>query len=417
MIVENPTQDALSNTMIGNMATQIEQAADMINKYHDMLEKAQATVNQLNQVNKVLSGTQDFLNGSILNIANPKDLIDNAVNITKQIKANALALAEQVKNYKIANALRVRAIVAKCPEINYENLHPLAKKLIFNQKGKESEGLKALKSLSSAIGNNMIENGSYIFGQMSGKALAQYICMKRDKQQEIKNIQRADMQARLALLNKDYKRYRIAVATKQASQEKLFRDVQAEVEKLSEPLTNRAQMQMSTLGVSDLKYKGRFCVAKTSSDGVEFCEPISFDIERLNKDFLDFQNDLATKLKSAPDKQQQAQVYANMKQKFDGLSLEFIKDIANNLNFMNSTLSAMAEVMSNIYQKENSVENIDFTKTESKELLLLQKSINSVHKANLTRYGFPASFGSNPAIRNLRSWMDQNNFDYNYKLE
>ncbi|WP_233709317.1 hypothetical protein [Helicobacter suis] len=417
MLVENPSQDAASASMLSRMATQINQAADMIKKYQDMLEKAQATINQLNQVNKVLSGTQDFLNGSILNIANPKDLIDNAINIAKQIKTNTQNLAEQVKDYNIANALKVRTIASKCPEIDYEHLSPSAKRLLFSQKGKESEALKALKNLSDAMGNTMIENGGYVFGQMSGKTLAQYICIKRDNRALAIDIQKEDMRARLALLNNDYKGYKEAIRKKQEAQDKLFYSTQKEIERLSFPLLRRVEKQLSTLGVKDLKYKGKYCIQQTSSDGREFCEPMDFEINRLNADFLKLQGDLSEQLKAAPDKKTQAQIYANMKQKFDTLGLEFIKDIANNLNFMNSTLSAVSEIILSVYKKDNDLEPITLTKTEQKEFQNLQSSINMAHKANLTKYGFPVSGSSSKALPSNRSWLDKKNFDMNYDLD
>lgn len=74
MIVDNPTQnvwqqakDAIDKS---RFVQQVNHWADQIKRYQDMIEKAQSTINQLNKVNDILLKTNQFMNGSILNIPN-----------------------------------------------------------------------------------------------------------------------------------------------------------------------------------------------------------------------------------------------------------------------------------------------------------------------------------------------------------
>lgn len=117
MIVDNPTQniwqqakDAIDKS---RFVQQVNHWADQIKKYQDMIEKAQSTINQLNKVNDILLKTNQFMNGSILNIPNPMGLVENATQIAKNVKSNALALQESAKNYNLAEKFLLRNIASK----------------------------------------------------------------------------------------------------------------------------------------------------------------------------------------------------------------------------------------------------------------------------------------------------------------
>ncbi len=162
MIVDNPTQniwqqakDAIDKS---RFVQQVNHWTDQIKRYQDMIGKAQSTINQLNKVNDILLKTNQFMNGSILNIPNPMGLVENATQIAKNVKSNALALQESAKNYNLAEKFLLRNIASKCPELDMNKINPKTKEIFFSDKGKEkSSARQALENLANALGNNKLQ--------------------------------------------------------------------------------------------------------------------------------------------------------------------------------------------------------------------------------------------------------------------
>ncbi|GAA9010912.1 hypothetical protein BTM285_11640 [Helicobacter pylori] len=126
MIVDNPTQNIWQRA---KAAIDKSRWAEQIKRYQDMIEKAQSTINQLNKVNDILLKTNQFMNGSILNIPNPIGLVENATQIAKNVKSNALALQESAKNYNLAEKFLLRNIASKCPELDMNKINPKTKEI------------------------------------------------------------------------------------------------------------------------------------------------------------------------------------------------------------------------------------------------------------------------------------------------
>lgn len=115
---------------------------------------------------------------------------------------------------------------------------------------------------------------------------------------------------------------------------------------------------------------------------------------------MEIQKELVEKLKKAgSDKTQQANAYADVRQKSDELMLSYIKDIANNLSFMNETMSLVGNLIARDYKHKYGDDDYD-SYDESKDEKIAElnedylnatqqyKSLNE-YKANLDKYGFP----------------------------
>ncbi|GAA9152336.1 hypothetical protein HpHA181_02720 [Helicobacter pylori] len=209
MIVDNPMQniwqqakDAIDKS---RFAQQVNHWADQIKRYQDMIEKAQSTINQLNKVNDILLKTNQFMNGSILNIPNPMGLVENATQIAKNVKSNALALQESAKNYNLAEKFLLRNIANKCPELDMNKISPKTKEIFFSDKGKEkSAARQALENLANALGNTQITTTQDITTSLSGRVLADFIC--KTKERELLEIKKQQYlaQAQTCLISKNF---------------------------------------------------------------------------------------------------------------------------------------------------------------------------------------------------------------------
>lgn len=58
-------------------------------------------------------------------------LVENATQIAKNVKSNALALQESAKNYNLAEKFLLRNIASKCPELDMNKINPKTKRFFL----------------------------------------------------------------------------------------------------------------------------------------------------------------------------------------------------------------------------------------------------------------------------------------------
>ncbi len=100
------------------------------------------------------------------------------------------------------------------------------------------------------------------------------------------------------------------------------------------------------------------------------------------------------RLKGATNQETKAKIYADFKQKFEMLNTQILLNIANNLNFMNQTLSLMASAYSDTYYKQQNIIMPSFLnppESVKKEFLEINKKASQAFKANLNKFGLPTS--------------------------
>ncbi|PUD79723.1 hypothetical protein C2R62_03210 [Helicobacter pylori] len=399
MIVDNPTQnvwqqakDAIDKS---RFVQQVNHWADQIKRYQDMIEKAQSTINQLNKVNDILLKTNQFMNGSILNIPNPMGLVENATQIAKNVKSNALALQESAKNYNLAEKFLLRNIANKCPELDMNKISPKTKEIFFSDKGKEkSAARQALENLANALGNTQITTTQDITTSLSGRVLADFIC--NTKERELLEIKKQQYLAKVqtCLISKNFQCYGDFLSQSKQINLKIFKEDQARTFKLFSSLQNRGASLTQELSVKNPIYAKEGYCSKQNIDGKDYCFSNTLEIERLINTFEKDNNSYIERLKGATNQETKAKVYADFKQKFEMLNTQILLNIANNLNFMNQTLSLMASAYSDTYYKQQNVIMPSFLnppESVKKEFLEINKKTSQAFKANLNKFGLPTS--------------------------
>lgn len=359
MIVNNPTQniwqqakDAIDKS---RFVQQVNHWADQIKKYQDMIEKAQSTINQLNKVNDILLKTNQFMNGSILNIPNPMGLVENATQIAKNVKSNALALQESAKNYNLAEKFLLRNIANKCPELDMNKINPKQKRSFSPIRERKSAARQALENLANALGNTQITTTQDITTSLSGRVLADFIC--KTKERELLEIKKQQYlaQAQTCLISKNFQCYGDFLSQSKQIDLKIFKEAQARTFKLFSSLQNRGASFTQELSVKNPIYAKEGYCSKQNIDGKDYCFSNTLEIERLINTFEKDNSSYIERLKGATNQEIKAKVYADFKQKFEMLNTQILLNIANNLNFMNQTLSLMASAYSDTYYKQQNI--------------------------------------------------------------
>ncbi len=139
--------------------------------------------------------------------------------------------------------------------------------------------------------------------------------------------------------------------------------------------------------------KEGYC-SKQNIDGKDYCFSNTLEIERLINTFEKDNSSYIERLKGATNQETKAKVYADFKQKFEMLNTQILLNIANNLNFMNQTLSLMASAYSDTYYKQRNIIMPSFLnppESVKKEFLEINKKTSQAFRANLNKFGLPTS--------------------------
>lgn len=324
---------------------------------------------------------------------------------------NAQRLQKTLKNYNIRDHAHWKRIGANCPWLSYDAIAPKQIKMLLSKMGKESEEIKAFKRLGDAISDDIISNTQSVAGTLSGRALALEFCEKASKIRHEIDMKKCEFDLREYSLAGDFENYAQTKKECDKKERDYRKDMMIFKSEQTNPLLNRSKQMMEALGVLDKSYNKKgtgkdnkgakiYCKEGKNDDEGEFCYPLFYDTKRLNDNFAEIQNELVKKLKSAgTDKTAQANAYADIKQKSDTLMLSYIKDIANNLSFMNETMSLVGNLIARDYKHKYGDDDYDsYDESRDEKISELNenfmnqtqqyKSLNQ-YKANLDKYGFP----------------------------
>ncbi|PAF41049.1 hypothetical protein [Helicobacter sp. 11S03491-1] len=401
--VHDTSANATAALTASRMADSLNKATTMIKQYTQMIEKAKEQLNELNRINDMMNSVNSFLNTSTLNIADPGDLIKQAKAIRQRIENNSKRLLDTVKNYKIRDHIASRRLNKACPWLSYSAIAPKQTEIPYSKTGKESEEIKAIKNLGNALSDNIVSNSQSVAGTLSGRAMGLEFCAQASSiEHEIKQHEYA-MKLKQYLLQKDFDSYAQTKKEWEQIEQEYKKDMRFLQAQQTDPLLNRAKQMMETLGVSDKTYnKGdKVYCEESKNDKGEFCYPQFYNTQRLNDEFNELQDELVRKLQMAgSDKKAQANVYADIKQKQGMLLLSYIKDIADNLSFMNETVSLMSNLVARDYKykygdddynvfkdqidKKTEEINQDFISNTGEDFKDLKN-----YSAKLDKFGFP----------------------------
>ncbi|GAA7135053.1 hypothetical protein HpBGD73_09750 [Helicobacter pylori] len=386
LIVNDPETHVSQATIIGKMV-------DSIKRYEEIISKAQAQVNQLQKVNNMINTTNSLISGSAITLANPMQVIQNAQYQIESIRYNYENLKQSIENWNAQNLLRNKYLQQQCPWLN---VNALTNNKIVNLKnlnnlitknGEQTQTARDVQNLIQSLSSSGYENMQSL--GLSGRAWGEMLCkMVNDSNYESE-------QALLATGNssEEQKRRFLLRVKKKVNDNR-------QLKKKLDPFLKRLDVLQTEFGVTDPtanhnKQGIHYC---TENKETGKCDPIDnvFRTTRLDNELEQEIQTLTLDLTKAPNKDAQSQAYANFNQRIKLLTLKYLKEITNQMLFLNQTMAMQSEIMADDYFRQN---NDGFGKEENHiDKQLTQKRINERERARIyfqnpnvkfDQFGFP----------------------------
>ncbi|WP_181233419.1 hypothetical protein [Helicobacter pylori] len=386
LIVNDPETHVSQATIIGKMV-------DSIKRYEEIISKAQAQVNQLQKVNNMINTTNSLISGSAITLANPMQVIQNAQYQIESIRYNYENLKQSIENWNAQNLLRNKYLQQQCPWLN---VNALTNNKIVNLKnlnnlitknGEQTQTARDVQNLIQSLSSSGYENMQSL--GLSGRAWGEMLCkMVNDSNYESE-------QALLATGNssEEQKRRFLLRVKKKVNDNR-------QLKKKLDPFLKRLDVLQTEFGVTDPtanhnKQGIHYC---TENKETGKCDPIDnvFRTTRLDNELEQEIQTLTLDLTKAPNKDAQSQAYANFNQRIKLLTLKYLKEITNQMLFLNQTMAMQSEIMADDYFRQN---NDGFGKEENHiDKQLTQKRINERERARICfqnpnvkfdQFGFP----------------------------
>ncbi|WQX72463.1 hypothetical protein KVM49_07620 [Helicobacter pylori] len=388
LIVNDPETHASQATIIGKMV-------DSIKRYEEIISKAQAQVNQLQKVNNMINTTNSLISSSAITLANPMQVLQNAQYQLQSIRYNYENLKQSIENWNTQNLLRNKYLSQQCPWLN---VNALTNNKIVNLKnlnnlitknGEQTQTARDVQNLIQSLSSSGYENMQSLAGGLSGRAWGEMLCkMVNDSNYESE-------QALLATGNssEEQKRRFLLRVKKKVNDNR-------QLKKKLDPFLKRLDVLQTEFGVTDPtanhnKQGIHYC---TENKETGKCDPIKnvFRTTRLDNELEQEIQTLTLDLTKAPNKDAQSQAYANFNQRIKLFTLKYLKEITNQMLFLNQTMAMQSEIMADDYFRQN---NDGFGKEENHiDKQLTQKRINERERARIyfqnpnvkfDQFGFP----------------------------
>ncbi|MCQ2902730.1 hypothetical protein JT166_04940 [Helicobacter pylori] len=382
LIVNDPETHVSQATIIGKMV-------DSIKRYEEIISKAQAQVNQLQKVNNMINTTNSLISSSAITLANPMQVLQNAQYQLQSIRYNYENLKQSIENWNTQNLLRNKYLSQQCPWLN---VNALTNNKIVNLKNlnnlitKNGEQTQTARDVQNLI--QSLSSSGYA-GGLSGRAWGEMLC---------KMVNDSNYESEQALL-----------ATGNSSEEQKRRFLLRVKKKVNDnrQLKNKLDPFLKRLDVLQTEFGVTDPTANHNKQGIPYCtenketgecDPIKnvFRTTRLDNELEQEIQTLTLDLTNAPNKDAQSQAYANFNQRIKLLTLKYLKEITNQMLFLNQTMAMQSEIMADDYFRQN---NDGFGKEENHiDKQLTQKRINERERARIyfqnpnvkfDQFGFP----------------------------
>ncbi|BCD48867.1 hypothetical protein [Helicobacter suis] len=358
------TSNSQQTTMIGKMV-------DGLRKYEEMISKAQEQIAQLNRVNNLMNRANALISGSAITIANPMRLLEQFKSQIASIQANYEDLKQAVQNFDIRDKLRDKYLERKCPWLDMSKLthnkvldfHNLS--AAISQAGKQTALIKDAQALIKQLSESTYSNLQGLEGELSGAALGVMLCEtlneKEDElaydnltQEESKAILRGDWQkVNQIRLQKAYNRLQQKIKEENALQLKI-QPLMARLDTL------RAELGVTDKNANDNPQKIQYC---RENPETHTCEPILLNKDKLSNDLDQTTKEFQEALVGAQDKDAQSQVLADYNQKIRTLTLQYLREITNQLLFLNKTMAMQSNLMAFLTQQDRTTHVSDSLNT------------------------------------------------------
>ncbi|GAA7706795.1 hypothetical protein HpCOL116_06150 [Helicobacter pylori] len=386
LIVNDPELHAGQATVIGKMV-------DSIKKYEEIISKAQNQINQLQKVNNMINTTNSLISGSAITLANPMQVIQNAQYQIESIKYNYENLKQSIENWNARDLLRNKYLQQQCPFFDFNkltnnkivNLNNLNNAI--TKTGKQTAQVKDMQNLIQALSNNGYENLQSLAGQLSGRDMGLILCEELIKDENQARYNQLSAEASLNILNGNYQAYKMKIFQQDAMKITERIKKQQEINAKANYLKHRLADIQQQLGVTD-------STANHNKQGIHYCKenkengtctPLALEKTRLDNELdLEIQT-LTQDLSKAPNKDAQSQAYANFNQSIRLLTIKYLKEITNQMLFLNQTMAVQSEIIADIYKTDYGF-NTNLKGTKSTQYQTREQILGKV-KTN--QFGFP----------------------------
>ncbi len=241
--------------------------------------------------------------------------------------------------------------------------------------GEQTTRMRDMQNLIQALSSNGYENMQSLAGQLSGRAWGEMLC---------KEMTRSKINDRIALLKTrgQYKQAFIQQIEQNIAEEQSLNDK-------AKLLSKRLDALQTNFGVTDP-------TANHNKQGIPYCRenketgkcnPIDnvFRTTRLDNDLEQEIQTLTQDLSKAPNKDAQSQAYANFNQRIKLLTVKYLKEITNQMLFLNQTMAIQSEIIADMYQTDygfgTNLKGTKSTQYQTREQIL--------GKVKTNKFGFP----------------------------
>ncbi|MGL2746861.1 hypothetical protein ACQJ8P_07510 [Helicobacter pylori] len=386
LIVNDPELHAGQATVIGKMV-------DSIKKYEEIISKAQAQINQLQKVNNMINTTNSLISSSAITLANPMQVIQNAQYQIESIKYNYENLKQSIENWNARDLLRNKYLQQQCPFFDFNKLtnNKIANLSDLNnaitKTGKQTAQVKDMQNLIQALSNDGYENLQSLAGQLSGRDMGLILCEELIKDENQARYNQLSAEASLDILNGNYQAYKMKIFQQDAMKLTERIKKQQKINAKADYLKHRLDDIQQQLGVTD-------SIANHNKQGIHYCKenkengtctPLALEKTRLDNELdLEIQT-LTQDLSKAPNKDAQSQAYANFNQRIRLLTIKYLKEITNQMLFLNQTMAMQSEIMADIYKTDygfnTNLKGAKSTQYQTREQIL--------GKVKTNQFGFP----------------------------
>ncbi|MCQ2865112.1 hypothetical protein JT081_06140 [Helicobacter pylori] len=386
LIVNDPELHAGQATVIGKMV-------DSIRKYEEIISKAQAQINQLQKVNNMINTTNSLISSSAITLANPMQVIQNAQYQIESIKYNYENLKQSIENWNARDLLRNKYLQQQCPFFDFNKL--TNNKIVnlsnlnnaITKTGKQTAQVKDMQNLIQALSNNGYENLQSFAGQLSGRDMGLILCEELIKDENQARYNQLSAEASLDILNGNYQAYKMKIFQQDAMKLTERIKKQKEINAKADYLKHRLADIQQQLGVTDP-------TANHNKQGIKYCKenkengtctPLALEKTRLDNELEQEIQTLTLDLSKAPNKDAQSQAYANFNQSIRLLTIKYLKEITNQMLFLNQTMAVQSEIIADIYKTDYGF-NTNLKGTKSTQYQTREQILDKV-KTN--QFGFP----------------------------
>ncbi|GAA8594070.1 hypothetical protein HpDR64_15520 [Helicobacter pylori] len=388
MIVNDPETHVSQATIIGKMV-------DSIKRYEEIISKAQAQVNQLQKVNNMINTTNSLISSSAITLANPMQVLQNAQSQLQSIRYNYENLKQSIENWNARDLLRNKYLQQQCPFFDFNKL--TNNKIVnlsnlnnaITKTGKQTAQVKDMQNLIQALSNsnNGYENLQSFAGQLSGRDMGLILCEELIKDENQARHNQLSAEASLNILNGNYQAYKMKIFQQDAMKLTERIKKQKEINAKANYLKHRLADIQQQLGVTDP-------TANHNNQGIQYCKenkengtctPLALEKTRLDNELEQEIQTLTLDLSKAPNKDAQSQAYANFNQSIRLLTIKYLKEITNQMLFLNQTMAVQSEIIADIYKTDYGF-NTNLKGTKSTQYQTREQILGKV-KTN--QFGFP----------------------------